>query len=411
MPLEPGGEALVQLGARRLRQRRRRRRRGSGGDGSGRRRRRRAASGRAERAPCGRAPSASSARRARRARAPRRRRGGRSCPRPRRARARRARDGSSWSRRAASSAWMVGGTTTSPFGDSATIASICSTKSGLPSAASRIRARSGSASSTSPSSRSISSSVSSAVSGSSRTVVALSLPPAQVGRRSSSSGRAMQRSRIGASRLQSATCSTRSRNVGSAQWRSSKTQTTGARLLEQLAERPGDLVCRRRLLRLAEQRGDRAGGARVGRPAAELEDDLDDRPVGDPLAVRQAAAPDDRDAGERGEELCGEARLADARRAEDREEVTGALGADALPGIVEGAPLALPADDRDVEAPRELSGHHAEQREGGDAARTFPSARADAPPRARPRRGRAAPSPRRSGPRPAPPPARAAPRR
>ena len=100
-------------------------------------------------------------------------------------------------------------------------------------------------------------------SGSSSTVVALSLPPAQIGRRSSSSGRAMQTSRIGASRLQSATCSTRSRKVGSAQCRSSKTQTTRRRLLEQLAERPGDLVRGRSCVRLAEQRGDRRGRPRV----------------------------------------------------------------------------------------------------------------------------------------------------
>ena len=45
--------------------------------------------------------------------------------------------------------------------------------------------------------------------------------------RSSSSGRARQTSRIGASRAQSARCSTRSRNVGSPQWMSSKTRTSG----------------------------------------------------------------------------------------------------------------------------------------------------------------------------------------
>jgi len=59
-------------------------------------------------------------------------------------------------------------------------------------------------------------SVSAGVSGSSSEVVALSFPPAQPGRRSSSSGRAIHRSSIGASRLMSATCSTRSRNASSA---------------------------------------------------------------------------------------------------------------------------------------------------------------------------------------------------
>ena len=51
----------------------------------------------------------------------------------------------------------------------------------------------------------------SASSGSSRTVVALSLPPPQPGRSSRSSGRARQRTKIGASRPRSAMCSTRSR--------------------------------------------------------------------------------------------------------------------------------------------------------------------------------------------------------
>ncbi len=48
------------------------------------------------------------------ARARRRRRGGRPCPRPRRARSPLARPGSSRSSRAASSAWIVGGTATAP---------------------------------------------------------------------------------------------------------------------------------------------------------------------------------------------------------------------------------------------------------------------------------------------------------
>ncbi len=146
----------------------------------------------------------------------------------------------------------------------------------------------------SPSSRSISSSVSSALERLEQDGGRVQLAAGPRRRRSSSSGRAMQRSRIGASRLQSATWSTRSRNVGSAQCRSSKTQTTGARLLEQLAERPRDLVGRRRLLptRRAATRSPRP---RVGPTAAgQLDHDLDDRPVRDSLAVREAAAAHDR---------------------------------------------------------------------------------------------------------------------
>ena len=68
---------------------------------------------------------------------------------------------------------------------------------------------------------------SSSPSGSSRTDVAFSLPPPHPGRASSSSVRATQRRKIGASRDKSATCSTRSTNVGSAHCRSSTTTTCG----------------------------------------------------------------------------------------------------------------------------------------------------------------------------------------
>ena len=120
-------------------------------------------------------------RRARPARAPGPRRGGRPAPRPRRARARAARrsaagragrraaPGSSAARRPRRSA------------ESCTIASICSTKSGLPSAASRIRSRRLAPSSSAPSRRSISSSVSGSVSGSSSTVGRVQLAAAPAG--------------------------------------------------------------------------------------------------------------------------------------------------------------------------------------------------------------------------------------
>ncbi len=83
--------------------------------------------------------------------------------------------------------------------------------------------------------------------------------------------------------------------------------------LEQLAERPRDLVRRGRAARL---RG--AHVERLGRNGIELEprplrlellQHLHDRPVGDPLPVREAAAADDRRVGG-GQELRREARLA-----------------------------------------------------------------------------------------------------
>ena len=111
---EPGGEALVQVGAGRLRQR------VVGGVAD-------QQVAEAERVLAGQvgpvgpdqplADERGQPRRqlrSRRVRAPARRPGGRSRPRPRPARARSARPGSSWSRRAASSACSVGGTATSP---------------------------------------------------------------------------------------------------------------------------------------------------------------------------------------------------------------------------------------------------------------------------------------------------------
>ena len=107
------------------------------------------------------------------------------------------------------------------------IESISSTKSGLPSAASAIRSR---PRRRAPPDRRGSRSAgahSSSERGSSSTDVAFSLPPPQPGRTSSSSGRARQTRRIGASRVESAMCSTRSRKVASPQWMSSKTRTRG----------------------------------------------------------------------------------------------------------------------------------------------------------------------------------------
>ena len=94
--------------------------------------------------------------------------------------------GSSWSRRAARSAWIVGGTLTSASPEARTRASISSRKSGLPSAAASDRWTKGRGST--PPSSSSSRSVSAASSGSRSTVVEFHLPPPQAGRFSSSSG-------------------------------------------------------------------------------------------------------------------------------------------------------------------------------------------------------------------------------
>ena len=128
----------------------------------------------------------------------------------------------------------------------------------------------------------MSSAHSSAPSGSSRSDVAFILPPPQPGRTSSSSVRATQRRKIGASRERSAMCSTRSMKTGSAHCRSSiddDLRPLRGAGLEQPAE--GEL-------RLGRRRADH----RVGLDA-DRDQDLDERPVGDPLAVREAATAQD----------------------------------------------------------------------------------------------------------------------
>ncbi len=219
----------------------RRRRRGSGGGGSDRHPRPEARACPAGRAPCGRA--ASGARDVRLAgvrawTAPR----WNSRPSTEPASSTFRSCAPSWSSRAASRAWIVGGTMTSPSRDSRTSATICSTKSGLPSAASRTRCAEGVVEVAEAGDEAI------GVVGIERLEQhgrRVELAPAPGRPRSSSSGRAMQTSRIGASRDRSATCSTRSRNVASPQCTSSKTHTRGRVVggaLEELANRPGDLV-------------------------------------------------------------------------------------------------------------------------------------------------------------------------
>ena len=135
-------------------------------------------------------------------------------------------------------------------------------------------------------------------------------------------------------------------------------------LLQRLAEGPGDLLRRCRRLRLAEQRADRRRGGLVRRQHVELLQHLDDRPVGDPLAVGQAAAADDRRL-DRRQSLRDEPGLADAGIADDRDQLAALLGLHALPRLPEERELALTADEqRLVPALRRLA--HAQQPVGGN---------------------------------------------
>ena len=141
--------------------------------------------------------------------------------------------------------------------------------------------------------------------------------------------------RIGASRLEVARYSMRSRNVDSAQWTSSKTSTTGRSAAspsisrrtaqkistgeEAASARPSALHAlqdRHGLLRAPDQGGELLrhllGRVLLGDPGGRLED-LADRPERDALAVGQAAALEDRRVVAQGrDELGGEAGLADA---------------------------------------------------------------------------------------------------
>ena len=125
--------------------------------------------------------------------------------------------------------------------------------------------------------------------------------------------------------------------MSSPHWMSSKTATSGcsaATRLEQLAERPGDLVRREDVAgRLAEQRARSQPLRRSSAgSASSCFEHLHDRPVGDPLPVREAAAADDRCV-ERGQELRHEPRLPDAGLADDRDELAAPFGLRALPRL------------------------------------------------------------------------------
>ena len=149
-------------------------------------------------------------------------------------------------------------------------------------------------------------------------MVAFSLPPPQPGRLSSSSGRAMQRSRIGAPRDRSAMWSTRSRNVASPHWMSSKQTTSGrssalSSSCARTAQKSSFGLDAPSTMRLT------VASARC----AELLQHRDDRPEGDAVAVVEATAVQHCRV-EPVEQLADEPRLADAGRAEQREQVAAA---------------------------------------------------------------------------------------
>ena len=181
-----------------------------------------------------------------------------------------------------------------------------------------------------------------------------SFPPPQAGRWSRARASRRERSRIGASRLRSATCSTTSRNAGSPHWTSSNTTTSGRWVTCASRSTKGQAISSGEPRRLAvaqdrpEPRGDLGSSFR----RQGLHHDLGHGPVADALAVRQATAPCDGGVVERPKGTRRRAGLADACGAENREELAGALADDVGEGVVEQLPLPLAADHRRASALR-----------------------------------------------------------
>ena len=320
---------------------------------------------------------------------------------------------SSWSSRAASSAWMVGGTTTSCAPESPTIASISSTKSGLPPAASRIRAWR-------PASRRPRRQLPDQrvrlvrvqrLEQHRRGVAASHRPTSADGRGaragpctgagSARRGSSRRRGRRGRAASARPSAGRRGRRR-----RAPHARAACGRPRRSPPRQPARPTRRAATARAAAARG--SDGRR-----AELQHRLDHGPVGDPLAVGEAAAASPRARPSSPEtELGREPRLADAGRAEDREEVAGALASRPAPRP-RRARAARARGRRSGRRGAARSAHRRRRLRAGrpSASRSCPSARGCAPRRSRPRRARGPASPRRSAPAPARPPARGGPRR
>jgi hypothetical protein len=135
---------------------------------------------------------------------------------------------------------------------------------------------------------------------------------------------------------------------------------------EQPADCERDLLGRVEAVSGLEQALERGDHGRVepelGEPGLELSHDLDHRQVRDPVAVRDAAAANHGRPVERREELVGQARLADARGAEDRDQLAAAVTLGAPEAADEPAELLLAVDHRHVEVAAEAAfGVHAHE--------------------------------------------------
>ena len=126
----------------------------------------------------------------------------------------------------------------------------------------------------------------------------------------------------------------------------------GGRALEQLAQRPGNLLGGRDGGLVAEQHFDRRGGRRIEVELSggwQLLQHLDHRPVRDPFPVRQAASAHHARAADRADELGGQARLADAGRPEESEQLARAVRLGLAERLLEAPQLPLTAHELCVE--------------------------------------------------------------
>ena len=185
----------------------------------------------------------------------------------------------------------------------------------------------------------------------------LSFPPAQAGRSSRSSGRARHTSKIGAPRDHSAMCSMRSRKVGSPQFTSSSTTTSGRsranasknfRTAQKLSSPPrasasptssetraATRVASSSSARNAAIRPRASSGGLLAVQGCGLANDLGYGPKRDAVPVREAATPNRRCLfGQIIEEFRHEARLSNPGRTHEGEEVTALLTLNPGEGIV-----------------------------------------------------------------------------
>ncbi len=121
-------------------------------------------------------------------------------------------------------------------------------------------------------------------------------------------------------------------------------RSTRGRLLERLPERPGDLLGGGRIALSPEQGSDRRRRVGVPRHGVQLLQHLDHGPVRDPIAVGQASSADSRRL-QGSDGFRYEPRLADARVADDRDQLAVLFGHRPLPGLAHESELALAVDE------------------------------------------------------------------